>query len=130
MIGEDPLAAAQREFEEETGHALPAGDWVPLSEIKQPSGKLVRAWAIQGDCSVDIRSNLFSLEWPPKSGKTEEFPEVDRAGWFEIAEARAKLLPGQHGFLDQLATFHGYSENGPRAESADTETPKQRSLFE
>jgi predicted NUDIX family NTP pyrophosphohydrolase len=109
---------------------LPEGELVPLSEIKQPSGKLVRAWAIEGDCSVDIRSNMFSLEWPPRSGKTEEFPEVDRAGWFEIADARAKLLLGQHGFLDQLATIHGYSENEPRAESAHVDSPKQRSLFE
>jgi predicted NUDIX family NTP pyrophosphohydrolase len=108
--GEDPLAAAKREFEEETGHALPEGEIAPLSEIKQPSGKLVRAWAIEGDCSVGIRSNLFSLEWPPKSGKIEEFPEVDRAGWFEIADARAKLLPGQHGFLDQLVVAIGYPE--------------------
>ena len=107
---EDPLAAAKREFEEETGHALPEGEIAPLSEIKQPSGKLVRAWAIEGDCSVGIRSNLFSLEWPPKSGKIEEFPEVDRAGWFEIADARAKLLPGQHGFLDQLVVAIGYPE--------------------
>jgi predicted NUDIX family NTP pyrophosphohydrolase len=129
-VGEDPRTAAQREFEEETGHALPEGELVPLSEIKQPSGKLVRAWAIEGDCSVDIRSNMFSLEWPPRSGKTEEFPEVDRAGWFEIADARAKLLLGQHGFLDQLATIHGYSENEPRAESAHVDSPKQRSLFE
>jgi predicted NUDIX family NTP pyrophosphohydrolase len=100
---EDPRAAAQREFEEETGHPLPNGKLVPLSGIKQLSGKIVTAWAIEGDCSLDISSNLFSLEWPPKSGKTEQFPEVDRAGWFEIADARAKLLPGQHGFLDRLA---------------------------
>ena len=102
-VGEDPLAAARREFAEETGYPLPEGELVPLSEIKQPSGKIVSAWAIEGDCSLDIRSNTFSLEWPPKSGKHVDFPEVDRAGWFEIAEARAKLLPGQHGFLDQLA---------------------------
>ncbi len=101
--GEDPLAAAKREFVEETGHPLPDGKLVPLTELKQPSGKIVSAWAIEGDCSLDIRSNLFALEWPPNSGKTEQFPEVDRASWFEIAQARAKLLPGQHGFLDQLS---------------------------
>ncbi len=101
--GEDPLAAAKREFEEETGYPLPEGELVPLSEIKQPSGKIVSAWAMEGDCPEDVRSNMFSLEWPPKSGKHVDFPEVDRAGWFEIAEARAKLLPGQHKFLDQLA---------------------------
>ncbi len=105
-VGEDPLAAARREFAEETGYPLPEGELVPLSEIKQPSGKIVSAWAIEGDCSLDIRSNTFSLEWPPNSGQTQDFPEVDRAGWFEIAEARAKLLPGQHGFLDQLALLN------------------------
>jgi predicted NUDIX family NTP pyrophosphohydrolase len=106
-VGEDPLAAARREFEEETGHPLPDGELVSLSEIKQPGGKIVSAWAIEGNCSVNIRSNLFSLEWPPKSGKHVDFPEADRAGWFELAEARAKLLPGQHGFLDQLVLLDG-----------------------
>jgi len=109
-IGEDPLTAARREFEEETGHPMPDGELVSLGEIKQPSGKIVSAWAIEGNCPADIRSNMFSLEWPPNSGKTEEFPEVDRAGWFEIEDARAKLLPGQHGFLDQLALIAGYPE--------------------
>jgi predicted NUDIX family NTP pyrophosphohydrolase len=105
-FGEDPLAAARREFEEETGHPLPEGKLLPLSGLRQPSGKIVSAWAIEGDCSVEIRSNLFSLEWPPKSGKHVDVPEVDRAGWFEIADARAKLIAGQHGFLDQLALLN------------------------
>ncbi len=109
IAGEDPQAAARREFEEETGQTLPGGELVPLAEIKQPSGKIVSAWALEGNCSVEIRSNTFSLEWPPKSGKHLDFPEVDRAGWFEIADARAKLLPGQHGFLDQLAQLDGRS---------------------
>ncbi len=102
-IGEDPLAAARREFVEETGHSLPDGKLVPLTELKQPSGKIVLAWALEGDCPVDVHSNLFTLEWPPNSGKHVDFPEVDRAGWFEIGEARARLLPGQLGFLDQLS---------------------------
>jgi predicted NUDIX family NTP pyrophosphohydrolase len=121
--GEDPLAAAKREFEEETGHPPPNGKLVPLAEIKQPSGKIVSAWAVEGDCSVDVRSNLFTLEWPPKSGRTEQFPEVDRAGWFEIAEARARLLPGQHGFLDQLALLRGRPQNEPPTESSRTAKP-------
>jgi predicted NUDIX family NTP pyrophosphohydrolase len=124
QIGEDPLAAAKREFEEETGHPLPNGKLVSLSEIKQPSGKIVSAWAIEGDCSVDVRSNLFTLEWPPKSGKTEQFPEVDRAAWFELADARAKLLPGQHGFLDHLALLIGHPKNEPPAESSPAASPK------
>jgi predicted NUDIX family NTP pyrophosphohydrolase len=105
--GEDPLAAARREFEEETGHPLPEGELLPLSELRQPSGKIVTAWALEGDCSLDIKSNLFSMEWPPNSGKTAQFPEVDKAGWFSLADARAKLLPGQLGFLDQLALALG-----------------------
>jgi predicted NUDIX family NTP pyrophosphohydrolase len=102
--GDDPLAAARREFEEETGTRAPDGEPLPLGETRQAGGKVVRAWAIEGDCAAEaIRSNLFELEWPPKSGKLQQFPEVDRAGWFELAEAREKLLPGQHGFLDRLA---------------------------
>jgi predicted NUDIX family NTP pyrophosphohydrolase len=102
--GEDPLAAARREFEEETGFACPGGDSVPLGDLKQPGGKIVAAFAIEGDCDADtIRSNFFEIEWPPKSGKMQQFPEVDRAGWFAPVEARKKLLAGQHEFLNRLA---------------------------
>jgi predicted NUDIX family NTP pyrophosphohydrolase len=101
--GEDPLAAARREFEEETGCACPGGDPFPLGEVKQPGGKIVSAWALEGDCAADsIRSNFFELEWPPKSGKVQQFPEVDRAWWFSLPEARKKLLAGQRAFLDRL----------------------------
>jgi predicted NUDIX family NTP pyrophosphohydrolase len=101
--GEDPVRAAQREFEEETGFK-PEGDLIPLTDCRQPSGKIVKAWAVEGDLdAAQIRSNLFSLEWPPKSGKMREFPEVDRAQWFSIADAREKILKGQAVFLDQLA---------------------------
>jgi len=99
---EDPLSAAIREFEEETG-IKPDGEFVALGEIRQPSGKIVTAWALQGDCDAAcVRSNLFSMEWPKGSGKMREFPEVDRAGWFSTAEARGKILKGQSGFLDRL----------------------------
>lgn len=102
--GEDPLAVARREFEEETGFACPAGDPVHLGEVKQPGGKIVTAFAVEGDCAADtIRSNFFELEWPPKSGKMQQFPEVDRAGWFGLPQAREKLLAGQHAFLDRLS---------------------------
>jgi predicted NUDIX family NTP pyrophosphohydrolase len=93
--GEDPLAAAKREFTEETGFTV-AGDFIALPPLKQPSGKIVHAWAIQGDCDPALlRSNTFTLK-----GKT--FPEVDRAGWFGLEAAQQKILPGQAGFLDQI----------------------------
>ena len=106
--GEDALTAARREFQEETGMA-PAGEPIPLKDIRQPSGKIVKAWALEGDCDASkARSNMFSLEWPPKSGRTQEFPEIDRGEWFSIEAARTKLLKGQVGFLVELAAKLGY----------------------
>lgn len=100
--GEDPLAAAQREFTEETGFA-PAGPFQLLGELRQKSGKRITAWAFEGDADpAQLRSNLFELEWPPRSGRMRPFPEVDRVGWFDLEAARAKLLPGQAPFIDAL----------------------------
>jgi predicted NUDIX family NTP pyrophosphohydrolase len=100
---EDPLAAARREFREETGFDA-EGDFIPLGTITQKGGKTVFAWAIAFDCDVSaVRSNTFEMEWPPKSGKMKEFPEIDRAGWFSIDAAREKLLPSQAPFLDRLS---------------------------
>ena len=99
---EDALAAAIREFREEPGVAL-KGKFIPLASIVQKAGKKVYAWAIAGDMdAAGIHSNTFSMEWPPKSGKQVSFPEVDKAGWFEIGEAREKINPGQVGLLEQL----------------------------
>lgn len=99
---ERPLAAAKREFEEEMGSA-PVGEFMSLGTVKQPSGKLIHAWAAESDFDVAaVKSNLFELEWPPKSGRRAEFPEVDRAGWFSIEQARVKILKGQQPFLDRL----------------------------
>jgi predicted NUDIX family NTP pyrophosphohydrolase len=101
--GDDPLAAARREFAEETGTALGAGELRDLGEVKQKGGKVVRAWAAEGDIDADaVRSNTFTMEWPPRSGRTDEFPEIDRAGWFGVDEAREKLNPAQAEFLDRL----------------------------
>ena len=101
--GDDPLACALREFEEETGSTLPPGELVELDDVKQKGGKVVTAWAAEGDLDADaVRSNSFTMEWPPRSGRTAEFPEVDRAGWFGIDEAREKLNPAQAEFLDRL----------------------------
>jgi predicted NUDIX family NTP pyrophosphohydrolase len=99
---EDPLTAAYREFHEETGCRV-AGAALPLGSLKQPSGKLIQAWAVEGDCDAEAsRSNTFSLEWPPRSGRRREFPEVDRAAWFSLRAARKKLIKGQVGFLEEL----------------------------
>ncbi len=101
--GEDPLAAALREFHEEIGCGPGSAEPRFLGQVKQASGKVVSAWAIQGDCDAEaIRSNLFALEWPPRSGKMQQFPEVDRAAWFTVDTARLKLNPAQCAFLDRL----------------------------
>ena len=101
--GEDPLAVARREFEEELGAPVPAGDAVELGEVAQPSRKVVTAFAVEGDFDPSgLRSNLFEMEWPPKSGRKQSFPEVDRAAWFTVEEAREKILPGQGPFIDRL----------------------------
>jgi len=104
LDGEEPLAVADREFTEELGVAPPVGGRLPLGEITQKSGKRVEAWAVAGDMFElgEVRSNLFELEWPPRSGRTEWFPEVDRAMWADIATARAKLNPAQVPFVDRL----------------------------
>jgi predicted NUDIX family NTP pyrophosphohydrolase len=100
---EDALLAAKREFQEETGFRVD-GDFLPLGELKQKGGKMVTAWAVEGDVdAASVMSDTFSMEWPPRSGRIQEFPEVDRAGWFSVAMARGKLLKGQVGFVDRLA---------------------------
>ena len=99
---EEPLAAAIREFQEETGSTID-GTFLPLPPRKQPGGKIVLAWAVKGDLDPrQIRSNTFLLEWPKGSGRRKEFPEVDRAEWFEIPEAKRRILVGQAGLLDDL----------------------------
>lgn len=103
--GEDRLATAKREFQEETG-ILPAGDFIMLTPVKQPGGKRVHAWALRGDCDAKtIVSNAFTIEWPPRSGKRQEFPEVDRADWFTMEMARERILKGQVSFLEELRQF-------------------------
>jgi predicted NUDIX family NTP pyrophosphohydrolase len=102
--GEDARACAVREFGEEMGSPPPDGELVDLGEVKQRGGKVVTAWALEGDADADeISSNTFTMEWPPRSGKTQEFPEIDRAGWFALDEARTRILPAQAPLLDRLA---------------------------
>lgn len=110
---EDPLEVAIREFREELGLDPPeAREPALLGEVRQPGGKLVSAWALPGDLDVGVvRSNTFTMEWPPRSGRSAEFPEVDRAGWFDLETARRKLLPGQLGLLDRFSeVFEAGSE--------------------
>jgi predicted NUDIX family NTP pyrophosphohydrolase len=103
--GEDPLAVAHREFEEELGVPVPAGTVTDLGEIRQAGGKTVRAWAVEGDLdAAAIVSNTFELEWPPHSGRMETFPEIDRAAWFDLERARAVIITGQRPLLDRLPT--------------------------
>jgi len=100
---EDPLSAAKRELAEETG-LTPSGDFIPLGEIRQTGGKVVTAFAIEGNADpASIRSNTFSMPWPPGSKTSHEFPEIDRAEWFPLEVARRKILKGQAGLLERLA---------------------------
>jgi predicted NUDIX family NTP pyrophosphohydrolase len=104
---EDPLAVAVREFEEETGARL-TGEFRPLGEVRQAGGKRVTAWALEGDLDpAAIRSNTFELEWPPKSGRKQNFPEIDRAQWFSLDAAREKILASQRELIERLVRMLG-----------------------
>jgi predicted NUDIX family NTP pyrophosphohydrolase len=99
---EEPLDAAKREFQEETGFPV-GGDFLPLAPIQQAGGKTVYAWAVAGDCDAEaIRSNTFTMEWPPHSGRWKTYPEADRAAWFSLPRAREKILKSQQPLLDEL----------------------------
>jgi predicted NUDIX family NTP pyrophosphohydrolase len=100
---EDAIAAARREFAEETGAEAPAGPAIDLGEIRQSGGKRVRGWALEGDFDpASLRSNTFEIEWPPRSGRTAEFPEIDRVRWCDAATARRLLVKAQAAFVDEL----------------------------
>lgn len=105
-LGEDAIAAAYREFAEEVGIAPPEGEPVPLGESRQSSGKINTVFALESDLDItEARSNLFPLEWPPRSGRTQEFPELDRVAWIEIGRARSKVWASQRVFVDRLAAL-------------------------
>jgi predicted NUDIX family NTP pyrophosphohydrolase len=122
----DALAAAKREFNEETGFEAPGGAYISLGEVAYPkSGKTIIAWAVEGDFDTDeLVSNKFELEWPPRSGKKQQFPEVDRGGWFTLDEAAKKLFAPNLPFLKKLA-----DELGVEFNPDNPDTPKQNSLF-
>jgi len=103
---ETPEAAARREFTEELGLPAPVGDYLELGEVKQSGGKVVTAWAVEADLDpAAVVPGTFEMEWPPRSGRKQEFPEVDRVGWFTVEVAREKLVAGQRPFLDRLAAL-------------------------
>jgi predicted NUDIX family NTP pyrophosphohydrolase len=102
--GEDPLTVAKREFKEEIGQTVPSGDLIELGTAKLGNSKVVSAWAVEGDLDAsNITSNTFTIEWPPRSGKQQEFPEVDRAEWYDLSTASHKVHPGLNDFLKRLA---------------------------
>lgn len=106
-VGEEPLAGAKREFEEETG-LKPEGEFLALGSVKQKSGKTIVAWAFEGDCDPSsIKSNTFTIEWPPKSGRRQEFPEIDRAGFFTVPQAKAKMHPVEYPLVLRLHELLG-----------------------
>jgi predicted NUDIX family NTP pyrophosphohydrolase len=127
--GEAPLDAARREFAEETGSAV-SGSFVSIGFVRMRSGKVVHAWAVEGDIdAANIRSNVFTLEWPPRSGRQREYPEADRAAWFSIPEARRRILAGQAPLLDQLSALlaaWGAGEQGTRDNEGVRRASKDR----
>jgi predicted NUDIX family NTP pyrophosphohydrolase len=124
--GEEPLDAAKREFGEELGLPVPEGDFIGLGDIEQHNRKTVSAWALEADIdATSITSNTFRTEWPPRSGKLQEFPEIDRAGWFSLAEAAQKAVRGQAPLFERLAN-HLHVPFGPEETRGE---PHQGSLF-
>jgi predicted NUDIX family NTP pyrophosphohydrolase len=118
---DDLLAVAKREFQEETGHDAPTDDYQELGSVKNKSGKVIHGWAVEGDLDIStLKSNTFTMEWPPKSGQQQEFPEVDRAGWFTPEKAMERLNPAQVAFVERLIEALGMEPPGQ---------PEQASLF-
>ena len=114
--GEELEAVARREFQEETGHAVPAGPLVPLGEIRQKSGKVVHAWGVEGNLDpARAVSNTFQMEWPPNSGRLQSFPEIDRVAWFDLDQARTRLKAAQVPFLDRLVEALAIKPGRPAA---------------
>lgn len=107
---EEPIAAARREFREELGLAAPDGEILELGTVRQSGGKVVSAWAVEGDVDPkQVTPGTFEMEWPPRSGRVQEFPEVDRVAWFDLQQAREKIVAAQRTFLDRLAERRGLS---------------------
>jgi predicted NUDIX family NTP pyrophosphohydrolase len=118
---EDTLTTAKREFKEELGHEPPEGEYIEIGSVKNKSGKVIHGWTVEGDVDVSmIKSNTFKMEWPPKSGQHQEFPEVDKAGWFSLEKAKEKLNPAQAEFIDRLAETLDIDMSEP---------PEQATLF-
>jgi predicted NUDIX family NTP pyrophosphohydrolase len=127
---EDPLAAACREFQEETGQAVPDGERLDLGEMKRKDGKVIHVWAIEGQIDErHIMSNTFEIEWPPKTGQLQSFPEIDRAAWFLLSEAPIKMHQGQHIFIERLAEHLDLELTPSAPDSPTPPAPEQTSLL-
>lgn len=127
---EDPMAAARREFEEELGIPAPEGELIELGQIKRKDGKTIYVWALEGNAEAEkLTSNTFDLEWPPKSGQIQQFPEFDRAAWLPLTKAGPKLHKGQSEFLERLAEKLGVNIHASAGESSKAEEQPQTSLF-
>lgn len=132
---EDPLSAAKREFKEETGWDTPEGQTIELGSSNTKGGKTIYAWAVEGDLDAgSIKSNSFTMEWPPKSGNQQEFPEIDRAGWFELPVAAKKITNSQLPFLERLSAnllskYPDISRASNNSIDMDSKEPEQSSLF-
>jgi len=131
--GEEPMAAAKREFQEEIGALAPIGNYLPLGQAKQRSGKIVHGFALENDFNLELfKSNMFTMEWPPKSGVQQEFPECDRAAWVTLKVAKKKLVSGQVPLLETLAKELGESLDAPEPAKKGKNPPvppAQASLF-
>ena len=126
---EDPLDAAKREFQEETS-CQTVGTLTPLGSLKQPSGKVIHAWAMEGNIDASaVHSNTFTMEWPPKSGKMQTFPEIDRAAWFDADTARAKLHKGLIPFIDKLLSWLGVESRPSQTDGQPRQSATQQELF-
>lgn len=128
---EDPQLAAAREFQEETGQAVPDGERIDLGEMKRKDGKVIRIWAVEGQIDeTHIMSNTFEVEWPPKTGQLQSFPEIDRAAWFPLAAAPAKMHKGQDVFIERLAAhFNLELPTEALASVPPAATPQQTTLL-
>jgi predicted NUDIX family NTP pyrophosphohydrolase len=127
---EDSLVAARREFQEETGQAVPEGETIDLGSMKRKDGKIIQIWAVEGEIDAKhIMSNSFEMEWPPKTGQMQSFPEIDKAAWYSLAKAPVKMHKGQDVFIERLAEHLGVDPTAQEPAKPKADTPEQVTLL-